>query len=75
MECDFLLSAKFGDLVTVDTKIIELKKSSFTLFHEIRKDETLLFTAKVLLVLVDNGKIKRLDQEIQNTINNLFSIS
>ncbi|MEA3354732.1 MAG: YbgC/FadM family acyl-CoA thioesterase [Campylobacterota bacterium] len=72
MECDFLRSAQFGDIVDVDTKIVEFKRSSFTLFHEIKKENAILFTATVLLVLVDNGKPKRLTKQIQNTLKELF---
>ncbi len=72
MDCDFLYSAKFGDIIEVSTKIIEMKKSSFTLFQEIKKDDKLLFTATVLLVLVKDGKVKRLDTSIQERLNSLF---
>ena len=72
MDCDFLYSAKFGDVIDVSTKIIQMKRSSFTIFHEIKKDDIVLFTATVLLVLVDNGKVKRLDSSVQEKLNSLF---
>jgi len=72
MDCDFLYSAKFGDEIDVHTKIVEVKRSSFTLFHEIFNEDNLFFTASVLLVLVDNGKVKRITPEIKNTIESLF---
>ena len=72
MECDFLYSAKFGDLIDVSTKIIEMKRSSFTLFQEIKKDDKVLFTTTVLLVLVNNGKVKRLDSSVQEKLKSLF---
>jgi len=72
MSCDFISSAKFGDIVNVTTKVTQMKGSSFELFHEIYRDEELLFSATVLLVLVDNGKVKRLTKDIQNLLNSLF---
>ncbi len=72
MSCDFISSAKFGDVINVTTKVTQMKGSSFELFHEIYKDEELLFSSTVLLVLVDNGKVKRLTKDIQNLLNSLF---
>ena len=72
INCDFLKSAKFGDMIEVSTSMLELKKSSFILHQTIKKDDLVLFTAEVLLVLVDNGKIKRLNPDIQDTLKFLF---
>jgi acyl-CoA thioester hydrolase len=75
IECDFLKSAKFGDLIDVTTEVIEIKKSSLTILQEIKRDNIVLFKASFLLVLVNthSGKIIRLDKEIQEKLNNLFS--
>lgn len=72
ISCDFISSAKFGDVVEVTTQVTQMKGSSFELFHEIYRDEELLFSSTVLLVLVDNGKVKRLTKDIQNLLNSLF---
>jgi acyl-CoA thioester hydrolase len=72
MSCDFIASAKFGDLINVTTKVTKMKGSSFELEHEIYKDEVLLFKATVLLVLVDNSRVKRLTKDIQDLLNSLF---
>jgi len=58
MNCDFLVSAKFGDMLDVTTELIEMKKASFSVLHEIKKDGKILFTATVLLVLVKDGRVK-----------------
>lgn len=73
MSCDFIKSAKFGDVVDVTTKLVEMKKASFTIYHEIKKDEEVLFSAEVLLVLVKEAKPQKLTQSIQNTLQSLFS--
>ena len=72
MNCDFLKSAKFGDMIEVSTKVVQMKGSSFEIFHEIYKDDELLFKSTVLLVLVENGKVKRLTNDIQDLLNSLF---
>jgi acyl-CoA thioester hydrolase len=72
MDCDFIRSAKFGDLIEVDTKCIEMKKASFTVIHTVKKENILLFSAKVLVVLVQNGKVKRIDTKIKQILEHLF---
>lgn len=73
MGCDFIKSAKFGDVLEVTTKVTQMRGSSFELFHEIYKDTELLFSTTVLLVLVVDGKVKRLTKDIQNLLNSLFN--
>ncbi|MEA3315373.1 MAG: YbgC/FadM family acyl-CoA thioesterase [Campylobacterota bacterium] len=72
IECDFLKSAKFGDLIEVSSKIIEIKKSSLKIYQEITKDNDKLFTATFLLLLIKDGKIKRIDENIKNKLLSLF---
>lgn len=73
MNCDFIASAKFGDLIDVKTKIIEIKNSSLSIVQEIYKDDQILFKTNLLLVLVENGKIKRLTKDIKVYLQSLFS--
>jgi acyl-CoA thioester hydrolase len=72
INCDFISSAKFGDMIEVTTKITKFKGSCFELLHEIYRKKELLFTANVLLVLVGNGKVKRLTKDIQDFLNSFF---
>ena len=72
MGCDFISSAKFGDVIEVTTKVTQMKGASFELFHEIYREKKLLFSTSVLLVLVENGKVKKLTKDIQNLLNSLF---
>lgn len=72
MSCDFLASAKFGDVIHVKTKLGEIRGASFEIYHEIYKEEELLFSSQVLLVLVNDGKVKKLTQDIQEILRSLF---
>ncbi len=61
IKCDFVSVAKLGDLLTVSTKIKKLKNASFVVEHEIRRDETLIFTMEAtLLFLCKGGKIAKI---------------
>ncbi len=73
LSCDFLQSAKFGDEIEVTTKLIQMKKASFTIYHEILKDDKVLFSSEVLLVLVKEAKPQKLTESIQNSLRSLFS--
>lgn len=73
MECDFKKSAKFADILEVTTKVVEMKKASFTIYHEIKKENEVLFSANVLLVLAKNGRALKLTEDLQNLLNSLFS--
>lgn len=77
IECDFVRSAKFADDINVSTKIVELKKSSLTLYQEITREDEVLFKATFVLVLVNqtSGKITRIDEETQKELITLFDES
>jgi acyl-CoA thioester hydrolase len=72
MDCDFLASALFSDIIEVNTKILEMKNASFLLVQEIQKDEKILFRAKVTLVLAKDGKPKRIDEKTKDMLQSLF---
>ena len=72
MDCDFLYSAKFGDIVDVNTKVTQMKRSSFSMFQEITLGDKVVFTTTALLVLVRDGKVQRLTPSIQETLKSLF---
>jgi len=73
MDCDFKKSALFGDVLEVTTKVVQMKRASFTIYHEIKKDNIVLFSATVLLALAKEGKPLKLTEDIQELLNSLFS--
>jgi len=72
MNCDFIGSAKFADILDVTTTLTEIKRASFTVFQEIKKDNKVLFTSSVLLVLAKDGKVKRIDKKVEDILKSLF---
>lgn len=72
INCEFKLSAIFGDIVEVQTEILEIKKGSFSLKQIIYKAEKELFEAIVTLVLVKDGKPQRLTSNIKDMLQSLF---
>lgn len=68
IDADFLGSARLGDLLEVRTSVEEFKKSSLILLQEIYKEETKLFSMKVMLVYVEAGKPRRIPEELANIL-------
>jgi len=74
MDCDFIKSALFADVIVVSTKILEVKRASFIIEHEIHKDTILLFKAKVTLVLAKEGRPQKIDKNTKDMLQSLFAI-
>ncbi|UFH58293.1 YbgC/FadM family acyl-CoA thioesterase [Sulfurovum mangrovi] len=68
IDADFLGSARLGDLLEVRTSVEEFKKSSLILLQEIYKEETKLFSMKVMLVYVEAGKPRRIPEKLANIL-------
>lgn len=69
IEADFIKPAKLADLLEVKTRVLEIKNASLCVEQSIFKDEIKLFTAKILLAYVKNGrptKIGEKDKELFN---------
>ena len=70
LEADFQGSARLGDLLEVTTHVEQVKRTSMLLLQEVFKGEVKLFSMKVLLVYIQEGKICR----IPETFLQLFTL-
>ena len=68
INADFLGSAVLGDILEVQTSIIDSKKSSVTLLQEITKENKILFSMEVLLVYVEEGKPRRIPEHLADIL-------
>jgi acyl-CoA thioester hydrolase len=73
MDCDFLSSALFADVVEVTSTIETINRASFIMIQEIKKEEKLLFKTKVTLVLAKDGKPKRINENTKDMLQSLFA--
>ncbi len=64
VEADYIKSATFADLLEVTSKVVSQKNASLEIFHEIFRDEELLFTAKIKLAYLKNYKPSKIPKEI-----------
>jgi len=73
MDCDFLSSAFFADILEVTSEIEMINKASFIMIQEVKKDSKVLFRTRVTLVLAKDGKPKRINENIKDMLQSLFA--
>ena len=73
VNADFFKSAKLGDILDIQTQLIEMKAASFTLRQTIFKDDEKIFELEILLVHINfSAKIQKMTQETKDMILSLF---
>ena len=73
MDCDFINSALFADIIEVTSKIKVINKASFVMIQEIQKEEKILFHTEVTLVLVKDSRPQRINKNIKDMLQSLFA--
>ena len=73
MDCDFLSSAFFADVLEVTSEIEVINKASFIMIQEIKIESKVLFRTRVTLVLAKDGKPKRINENIKDMLQSLFA--
>jgi len=73
IEADFRASAKLGDLLDVETELLEIRRASLSMRQKIFRDDTLLFEITLKLAyLTTEGKIATLDAGKQERLKGLL---
>lgn len=73
MDCDFLSSALFADVLEVTSEMEVINKASFIMIQEVKKGTKVLFRTRVTLVLAKDGKPKRINDDIKDMLQSLFA--
>ncbi len=68
MQLEFLKPARMDDLLTVETKPLRLTAATIELEQIVRREAEILFTAKVLVAALADGKPRRLPREIREKL-------
>ncbi|HHD84104.1 MAG TPA: YbgC/FadM family acyl-CoA thioesterase [Campylobacteraceae bacterium] len=64
IEADYIAPAKLGEMLEVRTQPAQIKHTSFSLHHEIYRDEKLLFAMDIVLVnLCQDGRPHAIHEE------------
>ncbi len=73
VNADFFKSAKLGDILDIQTQLIEMKSASFTLKQTIFRDDEKIFELEILLVHINFcAKIQKMNKETKDMILSLF---
>ncbi|PIF04807.1 MAG: acyl-CoA thioester hydrolase [Arcobacter sp.] len=73
MDCDFLKSAFFADMLDVTSRIEIINRASFVMIQEIKRNGEVLFRTRATLVLAKDGKPKKIDSNIKDLLQSLFA--
>lgn len=68
INADFLDTAVLGDMIKVETELLEQKKSSIILKQSIKKNEKVIFQMSILLVFVKRGRPARIPAHLLEII-------
>ena len=68
MNLEFLRPARMDDLLTVETKPVKIGAAILELEQTVRRDDEVLFTARVFIAAVSDGKARRLPREIREKL-------
>ena len=60
LKAEYLGMASLGDLLEVNTTVLQIKNSSVTLLHEITREEQEIFRMEIVLVYLEDAKPSRI---------------
>lgn len=76
LEASYIKSAKLGDVIDVETKLVEMKAASFTLKQSIYKEGQKLFEMNIVLAHISfEGAVRKIDEKTKEFLLSLFERS
>lgn len=64
IKAEYLKPALFGDILDINTKVLDIKAASISLFQEIYRGDERLFEAQIKLAFVKDGRPAKIPQEV-----------
>lgn len=72
VEADYLMPAKYDDVLTVASSMVKLGAASIELSQDITREDEIIFTSKVRLACMEiSGKVLRFPSEILKNLKQL----
>jgi len=68
MTLEFMRPARMDDLLTVETRVAKIGAATLQLEQDVLRDAEALFSARVLIAAVSNGKACRMPREIRDKL-------
>ena len=74
MTADYLVPARFDDIIQVRTSVRHLRGASVVMWQEVLRDETILFTAEVTVACMGlDGKPHRIPAEARQALDHILT--
>ena len=74
VEADYFLPAKLGDVLHVESKLLEMKNASFKLGQKVYKDDKVIFELIITLAYITfEGRPQKLNKEVKELLLSLFN--
>jgi acyl-CoA thioester hydrolase len=75
LNANFILSAKFGDILTIQTCVLEIKNFSVTLQQTIFRGKEKIFQAEIILAHLIKEKLAKIDEKTKQIFKTADFIS
>lgn len=73
VEADFIKSAKLGDELYVETRLIEMRAASFKLLQTIFKEDKKIFELNITLAYISfEGRPQKITKDVEKLVRSLF---
>ena len=73
VEADFIKSAKLGDELHIETKLLEMRAASFKLLQSLFKDNEKIFELTITLAYINfEGKPQKITKDVEELVRSLF---
>jgi len=74
VEADYFLSSRLGDILHVESKLLEMKNASFKLAQKIYKDDKVIFELVIVLAYITfEGRPQKINKEVKELLLSLFN--
>jgi acyl-CoA thioester hydrolase len=71
IDANYLSSAKLGDILSITSSLVELKRASLVLIQRVFRDDIEIFNCKTTLVYMSSGSISKITDEFRELFLNL----
>ncbi len=73
VEADYILSAKLGDELYVETRLVEMRAASFKLLQSIFKENKKIFELNITLAYINfEGRPQKITKDVEELVRSLF---
>lgn len=74
LEANYFASAKLGDTLHVDTKVLKIKNASFNLLQSVYIEDKKIFELSIILAYINfDGRPQKITSDVRELLESLFA--